>query len=96
MAIFGSSETKEEKQERKISELMMKFGLDDLSDSRDISAVKEISSCLAGNKLIETGAALQGSGVDAAKLSYFRVLMIQNNIIIRQLERLNRNFEKNS
>jgi len=95
MAIFGSGETKEEKQARKERELMMKFGLDNLSDPRDMAAVRDIASNLSGNKMIQAGVVLQGNGVDAAKLSYFRVLMLQNNIIIRQLERLNKNLEKN-
>lgn len=94
MTLFRSGETKEEKQARKERELMMKFGLDGLSDYRDISTLKEIASCLTGNKLIETGVALGGNGVESSKLSYFRILMLQNNIIIRQLERLNKNLEQ--
>lgn len=90
MGLFGSGETKEEKQARKVSELLAKYGVDDLSDPRDIASVREIAAELAGNKLIEAGAALQGNGVDAAKLSYLRVLMEQNFIIIRQLDSLNK------
>ena len=94
MAIFGSGETKEEKQARKIKELMKKFGLDGLSDPRDISAVKEITLGLSGNRFIEAGLTLAGNSVESSKLSYFRILMLQNNIIIRQLERLNKNLEQ--
>lgn len=90
MGLFGSGETKEEKQARKISEMLAKYGLEELSDPRDVAAVKEIAAELAGNKMIEAGAALQGNGVDAAKLAYLRVLMEQNFIIIRQLDKLNR------
>ena len=90
MALFGSGETKEEKQARKTTEILRKFGVDELSDPRDVAAVKEIAAEMAGNKMIEAGASLQGSGVDAAKLSYLRILMEQNFIIIRQLDRLSR------
>ena len=90
MGLFGSGETKEEKQARKAAELMARYGLEELSDPRDVAAVKEIAAELTGNKLVETGAALQGNGVDSAKLSYLRVLMEQNFIIIGQLDRLNR------
>jgi len=90
MALFGSGETKEEKQARKTTEILRKFGVEELSDPRDVAAVKEIAAEMAGNKMIEAGASLQGSGVDAAKLSYLRILMEQNFIIIRQLDRLSR------
>ena len=90
MALFGSGETKEEKQARKTTEILRKFGVEELSDPRDVAAVKEIAAEMAGNKMIEAGASLQGSGIDAAKLSYLRILMEQNFIIIRQLDRLSR------
>ena len=93
MGLFGNGETKEEKKARKIQELLQKYGLDNLSDPRDLEAVKNISNNLAGNNLIELGTALQGNGVDSAKLTYMRAIMEQNFIIIRQLDRLNRNLE---
>ena len=43
--------------------------------------------------MIELGTALQGNGVDNAKMTYMRAIMEQNFIIIRQLDRLNRNLE---
>ena len=90
MALFNSGETKEEKQERKIKELMARYGLQELSDPRDFASAREIANCMMGNKMVEFGNALSGNGTDAAKLSYLRILMEQNFIIIRQLERLNR------
>ena len=93
MGLFGNGETKEEKKARKTQELLQKYGLDNLSDPRDLEAVKNISNILAGNNLIELGTALQGNGVDNAKMTYMRAIMEQNFIIIRQLDRLNRNLE---
>ncbi len=91
MALFGGNkETKEEKQARKVQELLEKYGLQDLSDPRDLESVKRISESLYGNKLIELGTALSGSGEDSAKLAYLSALVEQNWIIIRQLDQLNR------
>lgn len=94
MGIFGNGETKEEKQEQKINERLKKYGLEDLSDPRDIQAVRNIQLALMGNKLIELGNALSGSGVDTAKLSYMDAIMQQNYIIIRQLDRIAKLLEK--
>ena len=94
MGIFGNGETKEEKQEQKINERLKKYGLEDLSDPRDIQAVRNIQLALMGNKLIELGTALSGSGVDTAKLSYMDAIMQQNYIIIRQLDRIAKLLEK--
>jgi len=91
MALFGGQkETKEEKQARKVQELLEKYGLQNLSDPRDIESVKRISESLYGNKLIELGTALSGSGEDSAKLTYLSALVEQNWIIIRQLDQLNK------
>ena len=88
MALF-SGETKEEKKERKVQELLEKYGLQNLSDPRDKESVRAISEALLGNKLIEVGTALQGSGADSAKMSYLRAIVEQNWIIIRLLDELN-------
>lgn len=91
MALFGNGE---EKREQKIQALMQKYGLEDLSDPRDKQAVQNIATNLMGNKLIELGAALQGNGVDAAKMSYLNAIMEQNFIMIRQLDRIAKSLEK--
>lgn len=88
MALFGNGESKDEKKERKAQEMLSKCGLDCLSDPKDIEAVKNIQYSLMGNKMIELGAALQGNGTDAAKMSYLNAIMQQNYIIIRQLDRI--------
>lgn len=91
MGLFGNNE---EKQEQKAQALLQKYGLQDLSDPRDIQAVKNIATNLAGNKMIELGSALQGNGADAAKMSYLNAIMEQNFIIIRQLDKIAKALEK--
>lgn len=88
MALFGG-ESKEEKNERKVQELLNKYGLQELADPRDLDAVRNIAGALMGNKLIELGTAMQGGGADSAKMSYLRAIVEQNWIIIRQLDKLN-------
>ena len=88
MALFGDKESKEEKQARKVAELLERYGLDSLSDARDLESVKKIANDLSGNALIAAGAALQGKGTDAAMLTYFAALIEQNWIIIRQLDKI--------
>ena len=87
MALF-SGESKEDKQVRKTYELLKKYGLEDLSDQRDLDNVKMISYNLMGNKLIELGTALSGSAPDSAKMSYLAAIVEQNWIIIRMLDKL--------
>ena len=88
MALFGDKESKEEKQARKARELLARYGLEDLSDPRDLEAVKKIASDLAGNSLIAAGAALQAKGVESAMLTYYAAIVEQNWIIIRELDRI--------
>lgn len=91
MALFGNND---EKKEEKAQALLAKYGLQELSDPRDLQAVKNIATNLMGNKLIELGVALQGNGTDAAKMSYLNAIMEQNFIMIRQLDRIAKALEK--
>lgn len=91
MALFGNNN---EKREEKTQALLTKYGLQDLSDPRDLEAVRQISYNLMGNKLIELGATLQGNNADAAKMSYLNAIMEQNFIMIRQLDRIAKALEK--
>ena len=91
MGLFGNNE---EKQEQKAQALLEKYGLQELSDPRDLQAVNNIATNLMGNKLIEFGTALQGNGADAAKMSYLNAIMEQNFIMIRQLDRIAKSLEK--
>lgn len=85
MGLLGNNEAKKEE---KAKALLKKYGLESLSDPRDIQAVKNIASDLAGNKAIEFGTLLQGNGADAVKMSYLNAIMQQNFIIIRLLDRI--------
>lgn len=95
MALFGGQkETKEEKQERKAQEILAKYGLDELSDPRDLASVKNISLSLAGNGLLELSTLFSAKAEDQVKMGNLSALVEQNWIIIRQLDRLNKNLEK--
>lgn len=96
MALFGDKESKEEKQERKAEALLAKYGLQDLSDPQDLASVKKISAELAGTGFGEAGLKLSiGTKTeDLVKVSYLGAILEQNWIIIRQLDRLNKNLEK--
>ena len=87
MALFNSA-NKEEKKAAKVAALLEKYNLQDLSDPRDIESVKTIANDLMGNKMIELGTVLSGSGEDVAKLTYLHALVEQNWIIIRKLDQL--------
>ena len=50
--------------------------------------MKNIANNLMGNKLIELGTALSGSGEDVAKMTYLSAIVEQNWIIIRLLDKL--------
>ena len=91
MGLFGNNE---DKQAQKTQALLQKYGLESLSDPRDVQAVHNIAATLAGNKLIEVGTLLQGSGADSAKMSYLNAIMEQNFIMIRQLDRIAQKLEK--
>jgi len=88
MGLFGG-ESKEEKQERKVQAILEKYGLQELSDPRDIASVKSIAQKLAGNNLITAGTAMAGLPQDVAKLTLLQSIVEQNWIIIRQLDKLN-------
>ena len=91
MRLFDKEkETKEEKQARKEQEMLAKYGLNTLTDQTDIDSVKKIVGELVGTGMMETGMKLSMSAKteDQLQVQYQRVLMEQNFIIIRQLDRL--------
>lgn len=95
MALFKEKESKEDKQERKELEMIQKYGLEELTDPRDIESVRKIVSELVGTGLMETGMKLaMANAGDQLKVSYLRATMEQNFIIIRQLEKLNKLLDK--
>lgn len=91
MGLFGNNE---DKREQKAQELLRKYGLEDLSDPRDIESVKKLTYEMAGNKFIELGTLLTGNSADSAKLSCLNAIMQQNFIMIRQLDRIAQKLEK--
>ena len=93
MALF-SGESKEEKQVRKTREMLANYGLNSLSDPDDLKSVKTITYELMGNGFLEAGMALTGAKAhEQLNVSYLHAILEQNWIIIRQLDRLNRNLE---
>jgi hypothetical protein len=82
--MFGNSE---EKRNEKVQKLLKKYNIENVSS--DISEdVLAIATDLTGNKAIEVGAMLQGSGADAVKMSYLSAIMRQNWIIIKLLDEI--------
>ena len=93
MALFNNApkETKEEKAARKERELLEKYGLTNLSDSKDIESVKKIISEMVGTGLMETGITLGGGNekdILKVQLHYQRAILEQNFIMIRQLDKI--------
>lgn len=92
MAFLKQSEQSPETLER---EAMEKYRINELSDPRDRADMERILHHLANNvamKLGNTNRALeQELNVMADRYTY--AIFEQNNIIIRQLDRLNRNLE---
>lgn len=93
MGLFKSAEEKAEIAERKTNEMLAKYGLENLSDPKDVESVRKIVSELTGTGLMETGIALGGgSEKDIAKVQmlYQRAIVEQNFMIIRLLDKLAR------
>lgn len=95
MALFGN---KEEKQEQKAQELMKKYGLDEISNQKDIESLRKISQVLAGTGLMAAGANI-GFGTNEramiqVQMNLQQVIVEQNFIMIRQLDRIAKSLEK--
>ena len=94
------SEKEKDKNEQERQKLMEKLGLDELSD-KDLETVKEIMIDLTGlegflGRLVRIGY----TGADSAMVAFLGAITRQNWIIIRQLNKLNKelnrfNSEKN-
>ena len=89
MGFLDSPEEKLAKQEENTRKALQKYGMEDLKDPRDIESVKKIVLELVGYKWFNAGSLL---GNDSATLRMIaetnRVIMEQNFIIIRQLDRM--------
>lgn len=95
MALFGNNE---EKKEQKIQAVLAKYNLEDLSDERDKEAILKIAQSMVGVGLIAAGADI-GLGTNEkamiqAQMHYQKVIMEQNFIMIRQLDRIAKALEK--
>lgn len=91
--MFGG-QSKEEKKEAKIQNLLQKYGMQELTDPRDIQSVREIASDLLGQKMIQLGTALQGNSADLANMALLRAQVEQNYVIIRLLNQIEKNTRK--
>lgn len=91
--MFGG-QSKEEKKEAKIQNLLQKYGMQELTDPRDIQSVREIASDLLGQKMIQLGTALQGNSADLANMALLRAQVEQNFVIIRLLNQIEKNTRK--
>jgi len=89
MALFGTPEEKEAKNEEKMRKLMEKYELQNLSSEYQ-NAVKNINQELAGSKLFEAGMkiGMNYKPEDMLKIQYLHAIMEQNWIIIRLLDEL--------
>ena len=70
--------------------MLAKYGLNTLTNQTDIDSVRKIVGELVGTGMMEAGMKLSMSAKteDQLQVQYQRVLMEQNFIIIRQLDRL--------
>lgn len=75
-----SAETKEQK-------LMEKYGLDSITNEKDIKSLKEITSQLFGTGIMDLGAKLNfgAKTEDILQISYQKAIVEQNFMIIRKL-----------
>ena len=89
MALFKSADDKAEEQAKKERKLLKKYGVDELSDPRDMESVKKIAQELLGTTLQETGMKIAMAKPEVQlPVSYQRAIMEQNFIMIRQLDRI--------
>lgn len=95
MSLFNN-QSKAQQQNDKIQQAMRRYGVDSLSDPQDQQSIKNIVAALSGSSLMEIGSLIGGSEAVMIRVNaqYSKAIFEQNFIIIRQLERLNRNLEK--
>lgn len=89
--MFNTKDEKALKQSQKEKEMFEKYGLTTLTDPADIASAKAIVNSLASSQWSETGMSLQLFGKSPEQylpVYYQHVLIEQNFIIIRQLEKL--------
>ena len=93
MGLFNNGESKEEKKERKMQEILAKYELNNLS-TEYADAVKNISLALSGNDLIELGSTMGMRPAENLTTSYLKAIVEQNFIMIRQLDEISKKLDK--
>lgn len=90
MGLFKTQEEKERIAAEKAQALLAKYGVDCLSDQKDINAVRNICNELAGTGLMTFGSTLGGDekGLLISQTHLQRAIIEQNFIIIRQLDKI--------
>ena len=95
MALFKGNDAKETEKSQKIAEAMQRYGLNELYNNQDMTDIKNILTRLANNggmTLGETTKAFEQE-LNMMAARYTMAIFEQNNIIIKQLDRLNHNLE---
>lgn len=87
---------KEARAEEKVQKLLDRFGVGSLSNPDDVASIRKIAAELSGTGLMELGSSITlggGSEKDWARLQayYLRALVGQAFIMIRQLDRIEKN-----
>ena len=95
MALFKANETKEIEKSQKIAETMQRYGMNDLLNQQDKSDMENILTRLANNGGMTLGETTRAFEQELNMMSarYTMAIFEQNNIIIKQLDRLNHNLE---
>lgn len=87
MGLFKTEDEKQQAQAEKEMKLLAKYGLDTLTNPKDIESVKRISNELIGSGMMEAGVKLSMAAKPEEQLqvTYQRTIMEQNFLIIRKL-----------
>lgn len=90
MALFKTADEKAAKEKEKAQKLLRKYGLEGLTDQKDVDSVRAIFYELMGTGTMKAGMALSLSGkpYEVLPVHYQKAIIEQNWIIIRQLDRL--------
>ncbi len=90
MALFKSAEQKEAEAQEKALKMLSKYGLENLTNEKDVESVRKIMHDLMGTGMMEAGMTLTlgGKASETLPVYYQRAIIEQNWIIIRQLDRI--------
>lgn len=89
MGLFKSAEEKDLEKAEKERKLLEKYGIPELSNPDDVESIRKISSELAGTGMMEMGMKISMAKAEfMLPISYQRVLIEQNFVLMRQLDRI--------